>query len=403
MIASSIDSLESGLLGLDVEAFKIFGFVLDMLMIGVIETQAALDASCGEAAEKPWVGLDTEFERIRTYYPRLCLIQMSTAETTVCVDPLAALDFSPLHALLANPGVVKIFHAARQDLEVLYTAFGISVTALFDTQIAAQLCGYREQVAYAELAKLVCEIDLPKQYTRTAWCRRPLRRAEVKYALDDARYLGAIYLDLKHRLETLGRESWVREDCEGLTGPAIFASGPNRAIKKIQSGACTLGRLGQSIAFQLALWREETAQSRDRPREWILNSNTLLAIAAMLPGNAVDLEKIPELSASDRRRWSSAILSAVKAGTDHAAEYQPIASSALRSTEQKRTERLLWERLKVMCETDRIPTAAVAARADIRKLARGEQNIRLLQGWRRQFAGRKLRDLAAREGVVFTC
>ena len=138
-------------------------------MIHVIGTQAALDASCGEAAQEPWVAVDTEFERIRTYYPRLCLVQLSTPEMTVCVDPLADLDFSSFHALLANPGVLKIFHAARQDLEVLHTALDTSATPLFDTQIAAQLCGYREQIAYAELAKHVCEIDLPKQYTRTAW------------------------------------------------------------------------------------------------------------------------------------------------------------------------------------------------------------------------------------------
>ena len=153
---------------------------------------------------------------------------------------------------------------------------------------------------------------------------------------------------------------------------------------------------------QLALWREETAQSRDRPREWIIDSKTLLAIAATLPGNAADLEQILELSASDRGRWSSAILAAVKVGLTHETEYQPLAAFVRPSIEQKRTERLLWERLKVVCKTDDIPTAAVAPRKDIRKLARGEQDIRILQGWRRQFAGRELRDLAAREGVEFT-
>ena len=127
------------------------------------------------------------------------------------------------------------------------------------------------------------------------------------------------------------------------------------------------------------------------------------AIAATLPGNAAELEKIPELSASDRRRWSSAILAAVKAGANHAAEYQPLAASVRPSADQKRIERLLWERLKRVCDKVDIPTAAVAAREDIRKLVRGEQDIRLLQGWRRQFAGRELRDLAAREGVEFTC
>lgn len=372
-------------------------------MIDVIATQTALDASCGKAAQKPWVGLDTEFERIRTYYPRLCLIQMSTPETTVCVDPLADLDFSSLHALLANPGVVKIFHAARQDLEVLHTALGISATPVFDTQIAAQLCGYREQVAYAELTKHVCDVDLPKQHTRTTWCRRPLSGDEVKYALDDARYLGEIYLDLNRRLETLGRGSWVREDCERLNGLANLTSGPNRAMKKIQSGARGLGRVGQSVAFQLALWREETAQSRDRPREWILNSKTLLAIASTLPVNAADLKKIPALAASDDRRWSSGILAAVQAGAKHAVKYQTLPASVRPSTEQKMTERLLWERLKDLCETNDIPMSVVATREDIRKLARGEQDIRLLRGWRQQFAGRELLDLAVRQGVGFNC
>jgi ribonuclease D len=371
-------------------------------MIDVIETQAALEASCDAAAQNPWVGLDTEFERIRTYYPKLCLIQMSTPELTVCVDPLVDLDFAPLLALLANPAVVKIFHAARQDLEVLDTALGIGATPVFDTQIAAQLCGYREQVAYVELVKTVCKVNLPKQHTRTTWCRRPLSSAEIKYALDDARYLGAIYLDLKGRLDTLGRNSWVREDCERLTSPATLASGPKRAIGKIQSGARGLDREGQSIAFQLALWREDTAQSRNRPREWILSSKTLLAIAATVPTNSADLNKIPELLVTERRRWSSAILLAVKAGANLAPEYQPMDMSVRPNIEQKRAEQLLWQHLKVVCETVGIPTAAVAPREDIRKLVRGERDIRLLHGWRRQFVGRDLRDLVIQEGAELT-
>jgi ribonuclease D len=372
-------------------------------MIDVIQTQEAFNARCGEATQMPWVGFDTEFERIRTYYPRLCLIQMSTPDVTVCVDPLAELDFSPLFELLSNPGVIKIFHAARQDLEVLHTAFGISISSIFDTQIAAQLCGYRQQIAYAELAKNVCEIDLPKQYTRTDWSRRPLSRAEVKYALDDARYLGPIYLNLKRRLERLGRGGWVREDCEWLTSPAILASSPAGAIKKIQSGSRGLPRIEQSVAYQLALWREGTAQSQNRPREWILNSKALFAIAAKLPTNTADLKSISGLSVSDRSRWSSAILSTVKAGTKRAVEYQPLAAPVRPTLEQKRKERLLWERLKVICETGNIPMGAVAARKDIRKLARGECEIRLMKGWRRQFAGRDLFELAAHEEPGYTC
>ena len=372
-------------------------------MIDVIETQAALDASCGEAAQGPWVAVDTEFERIRTYYPRLCLVQLSTPEMTVCVDPLADLDFSSFRALLANPGVVKIFHAARQDLEVLDTALDISVTALFDTQIAAQLCGYREQIAYAELAKHVCEIDLPKQYTRTAWCRRPLSSAEVEYALDDTRYLGAIYLDIKLRLEMLGRDSWVREDCERLTGPEILASGTQPGDKKDPVRCAWFGQDGAEYRVPAcALAGGDSAVTRP-PTGMDLKFKNAVGNRFSVATKCGDLEKMPNLSASDRRRWSSAILAAVKAGANHAAEYQPLAASVRPSAEQKRTERLLWERLKIVCEKVDIPTAAVAAREDIRKLVRGEQDIRLLQGWRRQFAGRELRDLAANEGGGFTC
>jgi ribonuclease D len=372
-------------------------------MIHVIETQSALDTSCGDAAKMPWVGLDTEFERIRTYYPKLCLVQMATSDMTVCIDPLASLDFSPLRSLLINPDVEKIVHAARQDLEVIHVALGINTAPLFDTQIAAQLCGYREQVAYAELVKDICEVDLPKQHTRTAWCRRPLSGAEVDYALDDARYLGPMYLNLKEHLGSLGRDSWVHEDCEELTAPAILKSGTSRAVKKIQSSTRGFSRTAQSVAFQLALWREKTAQSQDLPREWLLKSKTLLAVAEKLPTKSADLNKIRELSESDRKRWGSAILAAVQTGSINAREYQPMSKSLQLSAKEKKTERLLWEHLKVVCNAANIPTAAVVGRQEIRKLMSGEQDIRLLQGWRREFVGTNLRDMAVREGTSITC
>ena len=168
-------------------------------------------------------------------------------------------------------------------------------------------------------------------------------------------------------------------------------------------GARRLGRVGQSVANQLALWREETAQSQDRPREWILHSEGLLAIAARLPESASTLENIPKFSVPDRRRWSSAILARVEIGVEAAADYQPMTPYMRPSTEQKRTEQLLWKCLKVVCETADIPTAAVATRDDIRKLACGDSNIQLLQGWRRRFVGRDLQSLAAQEDDKFRC
>jgi ribonuclease D len=368
-------------------------------MTQVIQTQAALNISCGEAAQMPWIGLDTEFERIRTYYPRLCLVQMATSEMTVCIDPLVSLDFAPLRSLLINPDVVKIFHSARQDLEVIHIALGVDPAPLFDTQIAAQFCGYRSQAAYAELVKTVCGVELPKQHTRNAWCRRPLSAGEVEYALDDARYLGRIYCDFKDQLESFGRGNWVREDCDQITGAAILASGPKRAIQKIQARASSFDPIAQSVAYQLAIWREKTAQERDRPREWILSSIALLAIAAMTPSGMEGLKRIQGLPESVYLRWGSAILAVVKTGKILASKYQPMPLSVRPTVKEKRREGLLWDRLKVLCETAGIPMAAVASRAEIRKLAQGKKDLQLLEGWRRVFAGSDLLDIADGEGI----
>ena len=158
-----------------------------------IDHQEALDAWVIHAKSASWLGVDTEFERVRTFFPRLCLLQMATSEQAVCIDPLAELDWDGVRALISEPQPVKIFHAARQDLEVLQQHFSVVPGAFFDTQIAAAFCGYGEQVGYARMVKEICDVSLSKAFTRTPWCRRPLSEAEVQYALDDVHYLGTLY------------------------------------------------------------------------------------------------------------------------------------------------------------------------------------------------------------------
>ena len=168
------------------------------------------------AKSASWLGVDTEFERVRTFFPRLCLLQMATSEQAVCIDPLAELDWDGVRNLISEPRPVKIFHAARQDLEVLQQHFSVVPGEFFDTQIAAAFCGYGEQVGYARMVKEICDVTLSKAFTRTPWCRRPLSEAEVQYALDDVHYLGTLYHTLLAGLQDRGRENWLVEDCAAL-------------------------------------------------------------------------------------------------------------------------------------------------------------------------------------------
>jgi ribonuclease D len=359
-------------------------------MSQLIETQRDFDIICGEAVEMPWVGLDTEFRRIRTYYPKLCLIQVSTKDKTVCIDPLANLDFSAFTKLLTNPSVLKIFHSARQDLEVLSLVFNVKPTPLFDTQIAAQLCGYREQIGYADLTERICGVSLAKEHTRTDWCRRPLSGSEVEYALDDARYLGPIYSRLEAELVKLNRVGWVNEDCERLVDLDIAATGSQRAIEKIQSRASSFDQTKQSVAYELAMWREAKAQSRDTPREWILRSEELLAIVEELPRYCKDLDRSLRLATLDGSRWKTEFPAVIKRGVEKAESYQSMKPSVRPSSKEKRREQILWNHLVDTCLAANISTGTVSSRNEIRKLSRGEKDLDLLRGWREKFIGRDL-------------
>ena len=359
----------------------------------VIENQSDLDGICSSAAKMAWVGLDTEFKRERTYYPKLCLLQMSTSDTTVCVDTLADLDFSAFKRLLTNPDIVKIFHSARQDIEALYIAFDVSPDPLFDTQIAAQLCGYKEQISYAKLTQQVCSVALSKSHTRIDWSRRPLSESEILYALDDARYLGSIYRKLQKQLVTLGREDWVHEDCKRLLARDILGFGSSRAIEKIQYRARDFDKTRQSIAFELAVWREAAAQSRDLPREWVLRSDTIIVITEILPKNLQEFVQHPKLAELDCANSIPNILNAIELGKDRSGSYIPMKGSVRPTAKERQVEKVLWSQLETICSEANIPIAAVTSRKEIRSLARGSRDVSLLEGWREGFIGRELCDL----------
>ena len=363
------------------------------MMNYIIQDQLELEKVCAAAAKMPWVGLDTEFQRVRTYYPRLCLVQLATADTTICIDVLKNLDFSMFKYLLTDSNVTKIFHSARQDIEALYVAFDVSPAPLFDTQLAAQLCGYREQISYADLTGKLCSVTLSKDHTRIDWSRRPLSDSEVLYALDDARYLGPIYHGLMKQLVSLGRDSWISEDCCRLSSPEVLANGPTQAVKKIEYRARGLGQARESVAFELALWREGKAQSIDYPREWILRSDAIIAISQICPIRKDEFNTHPKLVKLDCGRWIDEILNVIELGQSRAKSYVPVKESVRPSAAERKLEKILWNKLEELCCEANIPTAAVASRRDIRKLAQGQRDLSLLMGWRGEFIGRELSEL----------
>jgi len=242
-----------------------------------VQDQTALHDLCQRLQDSSWVAIDTEFMRERTYYARLCLIQIATPNVVACIDPLAV-DIGSLLDLIYSPTRLKVFHAARQDLEVFHDVRGNPPQPVFDTQIAAALLGFEDQIGYGALVQAVTEVKLEKQHTRTDWCVRPLTSQQLRYAEDDVVYLCEVYLNLSRRLTALGRYAWLEEECAALADPARFHNEAEQAYKRIRQGY-QLPVAAQSVLKALAAWRERTAQTRDLPRNWIAPDSILEHIA----------------------------------------------------------------------------------------------------------------------------
>lgn len=246
--------------------------------VAVIEDNEQLAALVARLRDGEWVALDTEFMRERTYYPQLCLIQIAGPNELACVDPLALDDLEPLTALLTDTSVTKVLHAAVQDLEILWQTTGALPEPVFDTQVAAALLGYPDQIGYATLVASMLGHALDKAHTRTDWSQRPLAAEQVAYAADDVRYLAELYPRIREQLAKRGRLEWVNAESETLADPARYTPDPGQAWKRIK-GVDKLRPAQQQALARLAQWRETTAMRRDRPRRWILKDDVLVQLA----------------------------------------------------------------------------------------------------------------------------
>ncbi len=358
-----------------------------------ITTTDALAALCAEAANEPYVTLDTEFLRERTYYSKLCLVQMALPgkgnDRAWLIDPLAeGISLEPLFELMRNPDVVKVFHAARQDIEIFYIDGGVIPQPLFDTQIASMVCGFGEQVGYETLVRKIARASLDKTSRFTDWSQRPLSEAQQRYALADVTHLRVIYEHLKKEIEKNARSHWVAEEVEVLCNPETYITRPDEAWQRIK----TRGNGGRFMAMvkELARFREDFAQSRNVPRSRVYKDDALLELASTKPDSHEALSRSRLLLREARRgEIADGILTAVRNAMAMKPEDIPRVSE---DNEQLQVNPALADLLRVLlkarAEDSGVAQKLIANTSELDAIAAGVRDLPSLKGWRGEIFGR---------------
>lgn len=283
-------------------------------MFDYIDTIPKLAELLTRLDKAEWITLDTEFIREKTYYPRLCLIQIASEDTLACIDPLAISDLQPFLDWLNQPQRLKVLHAAWQDMEIFHHLGNGKVPApLFDTQVAAAVLGMGDQLGYARLVEALLGVSLDKSQSRTDWSRRPLSKAQLEYAIDDVRHLRDVYLMLREQLDTLGRTKWLEKPFQKLADPATYAVDPRTVWERVK-GLQILKPQQLAILRELAAWREQRALLKDIPRRWILSDEILLDMARMQPDSPSAMRQIRGLSDEQIERGSAEWLACIARG-----------------------------------------------------------------------------------------
>ncbi|MDB0064005.1 ribonuclease D [Gammaproteobacteria bacterium] len=357
----------------------------------VITTTEQLNTFCSDLAAAQWIALDTEFMRESTYYPNLCLLQIASDTVASCIDVIELTDIEPLLCILRDPTKVKIVHSARQDLEVLYASYNLSIEPLFDTQIAASILGMEAQVSYGALVEQIDGTQLSKTQSRTDWQRRPLTAAQIEYALDDVHYLGTLYTQLKSQLEAVGREQWLTEECQQLATADTFVTDPNQAWKSLK-GVGSVERRYLPCIQQLAAWREKRAQKSNRPRRWLLPDLNLIEICQMDPNKIAQYLQAEVPSAKSKENEIRAQLQLVDASTASQPEFE-IMPQRLAREDQDKVKKLM-QHVKATAEEIGTSSTLLANRKSIDRLVMGKTS-KVEQGWRKVVVGDALQHQLA--------
>ncbi|MCL2469845.1 MAG: ribonuclease D [Alphaproteobacteria bacterium] len=369
-------------------------------MTALISTTQDLASLCAQLGASSFVTIDTEFMRERTYYSKLCLIQLADAQGAYAVDPLAPdLDLTPLFELLANPDVLKVFHAARQDVEIFVDLTGRVPTPLFDTQVAAMVCGFGDSVSYSTLAHALTGAVLDKSSRFTDWSRRPLRPEQISYALSDVTYLRTIYEKLRTRIEKQNRQSWVQEEMDVLTNIDTYKTDPLEQWQRLKLRHETPRRL--AVLRELAAWREIQAQKENLPRGRIVKDELLIELAHQLPKTQEELASMRGMATGfERSRTAAALLQVIEKGCAIPQEECPSLPPRVKlSHGASATLELLRVLLRGVSEKEDVAAKLIASAADLELLASEDHpDISALKGWRKEIFGQTA--LALKRGEI---
>jgi ribonuclease D len=369
----------------------------------IISTTPALENLCAELARDEFIAVDTEFMREQTFWPILCLIQVAGSRRQAVIDPLGPnIDLAPFYALMADERVTKVFHAARQDVEIIFVRAGTIPRPLFDTQVAAMVCGFGEQVSYEGLTRSLAGAKVDKSSRFTDWSRRPLSERQLAYALSDVTHLRTIYLKLKAKLDRSGRELWLREEMAVLTSPETYRSDPKEAWRRIKFR--TRSRRQLAVLASVAEWRDREAQGRDVPRNRVLKDDVLVELAVQAPQSEAELKNLRALPKGfSGSRMAEPVLEAVAAALTTPESDWPLVGPTVdgRAEGTSATIEVLRLALKIVCETEGIAPRLVASTADLEAVAAGARDgVPVLQGWRNIVFGRTALALARGELAI---
>jgi ribonuclease D len=367
--------------------------------MNVVATSNELAAVCSRMARHPFVTVDTEFLRETTYYPLLCVAQMATTDEAVVVDTLATgIDLAPFFALMANESIVKVFHAARQDIEIVWNMAKTIPHPIFDSQVAAMVLGYGDSISYDQLVQRITGDMLDKSHRFTDWSRRPLTDAQISYAMSDVTHLRDVYLKLADDLQKRQRTNWVEAEMNVLTSPETYRMEPERAWERLKTRVRKPREL--AVLIEVAAWREREAQTRDVPRSRVLKDDVVGDIATQAPTTIERLGNLRSLPRGfERSRWGDAIIDAVKRALDRDPKTLPRLDRFRPAPNGAATVELLKVLLRMTAERHGVAAKVIATVDELDRIAADDEaDVPALKGWRRELFGEKA--LALKQGKL---
>jgi ribonuclease D len=364
-----------------------------------ITATSELADTCRRMAKEPFVTIDTEFLRETTYYPLLCVAQIASADEAVVIDALApGIDLSPFYDLMANEKVMKVFHAARQDIEIVWHAAKLIPHPIFDTQVAAMVLGYGDSISYDQLVQRITGDTLDKSHRFTDWTRRPLSEAQLRYAISDVTHLREVYLKLVEDLRQRGRAEWVEDEMRVLTSPETYRLEPENAWQRLKTRVRKPKEL--AVLIEVAAWREREAQARDVPRSRVLKDEVIADLAVQAPTSAENLTHLRSLPKGfERSRWGEAIIAAVARGLARDTKTLPRPVRIQTAANGAAVVELLKVLLRMVSERHHVAAKVIATVDDLERIAADDDaDVPALTGWRRELFGEKA--LALKHGKL---